>query len=348
MNETKQKVIIGNSIDLSMIEDKSIDLIITSPPYPMISMWDETFNALNGEISKKLINDEPKIAFELMHAELDKIYIEAIKKLKDDGIVVINIGDATRTCKKNFSLYPNGSRTIEFFTKNGFDLLPSIIWNKPTNSPNKFMGSGMLPIGAYNTLEFEHILIFKKSKREFYSSKQKNNRNESAFFWNERNIWCNNIWNFVGERQKNKNDARERNGAFPLELPYRIVSMWTCKNDTVLDIFGGTGTTLLACAALNRNGIIVELQKEFKSDVNDRLINAKEILNKKNQDRLKNQINFVNDRISKGKEIKYINNSYNIPVVTKQEINIKLPYIDKIYLNFDNGNESEIIIKYED
>lgn len=99
--------------------------------------------------------------------------------------------------------------------------------------------------------------------------------------------------------------------------------MWTCKGDTVLDIFGGTETTLLACAALKRNGIIIEIQEEFKDDV----INAKIALNKKNKDRLKNQIDFVDDRISKGKEVKYINNSYNIPVMTKQEINIKIPSI---------------------
>lgn len=80
MNKTKQKVIIGNSINLSMIEDKSVDLIITSPPYPMISMWDETFNTLNNKISNKLINEDPKKAFELMCVELDKIYKEAIKK----------------------------------------------------------------------------------------------------------------------------------------------------------------------------------------------------------------------------------------------------------------------------
>lgn len=79
-------------------------------------------------------------------------------------------------------MFPNGSKTVEFFTKNGFSLLPSIIWNKPTNSPNKFMGSGMLLVGAYNTLEYEHILIFKKTKRNFSSKQQKDNRNELAFF----------------------------------------------------------------------------------------------------------------------------------------------------------------------
>jgi DNA modification methylase len=66
-------------------------------------------------------------AFELMHIELDKVYDECLKVLKKDGIVCINIGDATRTINKLFRLFPNSTRTIQYFLSKGFSQLPSII-----------------------------------------------------------------------------------------------------------------------------------------------------------------------------------------------------------------------------
>ena len=68
--------------------------------------------------------------------------------------------------------------------------MPAILWRKPTNAPNKFMGSGMLPPNAYVTLEHEYILMFRwGAKREFSQEEQKRSRRESAYFWEERNGW---------------------------------------------------------------------------------------------------------------------------------------------------------------
>lgn len=163
------------------IPSKSINLIVTSPPYPMIKMWDDLFYTLNSDITTKLINTNPTYAFDLMHEELNKVWAECIKVLKDDGVICINIGDATRNTNGFFQIFSNHTKIINFFTSKGFSQIPSIIWHKPTNSPNKFMGSGMLPVGAYNTLEHEHILFFRKQKRVF-SKLEKDIRKESAFF----------------------------------------------------------------------------------------------------------------------------------------------------------------------
>lgn len=84
----------------------------------------------------------------------------------------------------------------------GFSNLPNIIWKKPTNSPNKFMGSGTLPVGAYVTLEHEFILLFRKdSKRVFESDQDKQLRKESAFFWEECNQWFSDSWDLKGISQ---------------------------------------------------------------------------------------------------------------------------------------------------
>ena len=93
------------------------------------------------------------------------------------------IGDATRSLDKNFALFSNHARIISGCLNIGLQNLPNIIWRKQTNAPNKFMGSGMLPPGAYVTLEHEFILIFRKGrKREFKTDEEKLNRQESSFF----------------------------------------------------------------------------------------------------------------------------------------------------------------------
>ena len=186
MNTTHQ-VYIANSQNMNCLENNSIDLIVTSPPYPMIEMWDEIMCQLNPCI-REALSSNPSYAFELMHQELDKVWLECFRVLKDGGFMCINIGDATRTINKSFSLYPNHSRIIQYCIDLGLTNLPSIIWRKVTNAPNKFMGSGMLPNGAYVTLEHEWILVFRKgSKRPYKTDTEKNNRRNSAYFWKEIN-----------------------------------------------------------------------------------------------------------------------------------------------------------------
>src|SRR5690606_1592163 len=140
------------------------------------------------------------------------------------------------------------------FIRLGFANMPNILWRKQTNAPNKFMGSGMLPAGAYVTLEHEWILVFRKAgKRTFRSEAEKKLRRESAFFWEERNTWFSDLWDLKGVKQKITNSgSRDRSAAYPFELPYRLINMYSVKGDIVLDPFLGTGTTALAAMATER------------------------------------------------------------------------------------------------
>ena len=111
------------------------------------------------------------------------------------------------------------------------------MWRKATNAPNKFMGSGMLPCGAYVTLEHEWILIFRKGgKRVYKTAEAKESRRDSSFFWEERNVWFSDVWEIKGVKQNiNKAPSRERNASYPLEIPYRLINMYSQKGDVVLD-----------------------------------------------------------------------------------------------------------------
>jgi len=335
-----------DSRKISFLDDESINLVVTSPPYPMIEMWDKGFNDLNSKVGESLKGEDFRAAFELMHCELDKVWSELYRVLCRGGIACINIGDAVRTVGQKFVLFTNHHRIIDAFLKVGFDALPLILWRKQTNAPNKFMGSGMLPAGAYVTLEHEYILIFRKSgKRIFKNENEKKNRRRSAIFWEERNKWYSDLWDFKGVRQDFKksmgdHNKRSRSAAFPFELPYRLINMHSVYGDTVLDPFAGSGTTLLAAMACARNSLGLDNDSEFAVRL-DKKINGPGLvteLNRRLEKRQEEHERFIveyNKNI--GRSAGYINHSHQFPVVTKQEIDLKLLKVDKV-LQKKTGN----------
>lgn len=326
--KTKHKLFIKNSSDLSDINNSEIDLVVTSPPYPMIEMWDDLFIRLNPS-TKEQLNLDPDDAFELMHKELDLIWSELYRVVKDGGIVCINIGDATRTINNKFKLYANSSRIINKMEELGFDSMPKIIWRKTTNSPNKFMGSGMLPAGAYVTLEHEYILIFRKTgKRNFKTDSEKLLRRKSSYFWEERNLWFSDLWSFTGIKQMAYNgQSRERTAAYPIELPLRLINMFSCYGDTVLDPFLGTGTTSQAAAILGRNSIGYEIDESFVPTFYS-LINFTKTLNEEYiKKRFTDHKEFI---LNYKKDPKHFNDNIQESVITSQEKDIIFYKIDSV------------------
>ena len=342
--KTEHKIIFGDAKEMKDLKNESVDLMITSPPYPMIQMWDEIFGKQNPEITKALKEENGERAFELMNKELDKVWKEVYRVLKVGGIACINIGDATRSIKGKFQIYTNHARILNYCLSLGFHALPEILWIKETNKPDKFMGSGMLPVGAYVTLEHEHILILRKEdKREFKREYQKENRQRSAFFWEERNLWFSDRWKDInGVFQKlNHSKLRERSGAYPIELTYRLINMFSVQGDVVLDPFLGTGTTTLGSMASGRNSVGYEIDSNFKEFIESRINEIKHIVDEYVKDRLEKHIIFIKKRQEEDKEIKYTNRNYNFPVVTGQEINLHIPKIKEIIKKEENLFEVE-------
>ncbi|MBP3669564.1 MAG: site-specific DNA-methyltransferase [Bacteroides sp.] len=344
---TKHSIYIGASQHMTSINDNTIDLVVTSPPYPMIEMWDEIMAKQNSNISANL-EKNPEIAFELMHQELDKVWKECFRVLKIGGFLCINIGDATRTINGNFTLYNNHSRVSNACIDMGFVGLPNIIWRKQTNAPNKFMGSGMLPCGAYVTLEHEWILIFRKGgKREYKKADAKHNRMKSSYFWEERNVWFSDVWEIKGTKQKiQKTTTRERSAAYPFEVPNRLINMFSQKGDTILDPFLGTGTTIQASMILGRNSCGYEIDPNFERIIREG-IDAMELdwCNNLIKQRFDAHKEFIINRKASGKEIKHFNNMLNYEVMTKQETEIELNYLESIEIDKDNGL---YVVTYED
>ncbi len=206
--------------------------------------------------------------------------------------------------------------------KTGFTPLPEILWRKQTNAPNKFMGSGMLPAGAYVTLEHEFILIFRKGeKREFKKNNEKTQRSKSSYFWEERNAWFSDIWTDLKGTSQNLFDSktRKRSAAFPFELPYRLINMFSVKGDTILDPFLGIGTTAYAAMAACRNSVGYELESGFRELIFSGADKIVTYSNERISKRIASHLDFIKEKCKGNRGFKHINKNYNFPVVTQQE-----------------------------
>jgi len=281
MLQTQHKIIIGNSQKMPEIPDCSIHLMVTSPPYPMIQMWDHQFSESDPKIAMlwKNLETNPQqetIAqiYNAMHENLAEVWKETYRVLIEGGIACINIGDATRTMNSSFRVYPNHARVIEHCECIGFTSLPYILWKKPTTKPmykgkGAFLGSGFLPPNAYVTLDCEYILIFRKGKLRHFPPKD-HLRYDSALTKKQRDEWFSQIWAVTGSRQTA--DALERRtAAYPEEIANRLIKMFSVKGDTVLDPFLGSGTTTKAAIQNCRNSIGYEIDPNLLPTIKKKL-----------------------------------------------------------------------------
>ena len=320
--KTTHRYIFEDAQNMAALADESVDLAVTSPPYPMIEMWDPIFDRHDKEIGQALKENDGPAAFELMHQKLDRVWDELYRVLKKGGIACINIGDATRTLNGRFALYTNHARIQHYMQTLGFSALPAILWRKQTNAPNKFMGSGMMPPGAYVTLEHEYVLVLRKgNKKEFRLEQEKANRRESAFFWEERNVWFSDVWMDLKGTTQNLGDhkTRDRSGAYPFELPYRLITMFSVKGDRVLDPFLGLGTTMYAAMAAGRSSIGYEIDPHLKAQIISPSSDIVEFANRRITERLDRHLAFVRERAATKGKLKYVNSHYGFPVMTNQE-----------------------------
>lgn len=254
---TKHYVVIGDSRNMAELPDNSVHLVVTSPPYPLIELWDNLFLQMGCE------------TFEEMHRYLTGVWKECFRVLVDGGIACINVGDALRKLDDIFQLFPNHVKVTEACERLGFTSLPYILWKKPTRKPNAFLGSGFIPPNAYVCLDCEFILIFRKGQPRAFPPKDLN-RYASHYTKAERDAWFTQIWTMPGVRQENDQLDR-RAAAFPEQIAYRLIRMFSVIGDTVLDPFLGTGTTMKVAKEQHRNSIGYEIDERLLPTIEGRL-----------------------------------------------------------------------------
>lgn len=256
---TKQVWKIGDSrLLMETIVPDSIGLIVTSPPY---------YNLVDYGVNNQIGYGNSYSAYLL---SLEHVWRCCYNVLKPNRRLCINISDigisnsvemSSQQPRGNFHTLPLHIDIIKTCLDIGYDYLGSIFWRKASNCRSqfggnpRFLGSYPYPPNGHVSSETEYILLFRKRGKEGFIEKEIKER--SRLTKEEWKIYFTQIWEFNGEFSK------DHPAVFPLELPYRLIKMYSFIGETVLDPFLGRGTTLKACRELDRNGIGFELNPDY-------------------------------------------------------------------------------------
>lgn len=256
---TKHKIVFGDSRKLDEIADKSVQLIITSPPY-----WQLKDYGSNDQIG---FND----SYEEYINNLNLVWKECNRVLSDGCRLCINIGDqfARSVYYGRYKVIPIRTEIIRFCESLGMDYMGAIIWQKTTtmntSGGGAIMGSFPYPRNGILKMDYEFILIFKKLGNAPKPTKEQ--KEKSVITKEEWNQYFSSHWNFNGVKQL------QHIAMFPEELPKRLIKMFSFADETVFDPFAGSGTTSLAAMHLGRNSIGYELNKDFIPVIREKLCN---------------------------------------------------------------------------
>ena len=261
---TKHKIIFGDSRKMSLIQDKSVQLVITSPPY-----WQLKDYGNNSQIG---FND----SYEEYINNLNLVWQECGRVLSDGCRLCINIGDqfARSVYYGRYKVIPIRTEIIRFCEHIGMDYMGAVIWQKATtmntSGGGAVMGSFPYPRNGILKIDYEFILIFKKHGNAPKPSPEQKKKSEiSKEEWGH---YFSSHWYFNGTKQNG------HIAMFPEELPKRLIKMFSFAGETVLDPFAGSGTTALAARHLGRNSIGYEINTDFQKIIKEKVLESREPL----------------------------------------------------------------------
>lgn len=259
---TFTKVINADSREMKEIDDSSVDLVVTSPPYWHIKNYDVEGQIGYGQSLHEYLRS------------LYRVWKESYRVLRPGTRLCINIGDQfmRSIVYGRYKIAPLHSELITQCERIGFDYMGSIIWQKKTTMNTtggaSVMGSYPYPPNGLVEFDYEFILIFKKQGNRSVSKDVKEASKLTKEEWKE---YFSGHWHFKGERQI------EHEAMFPEELPRRIIKMFSFVGDTVLDPFLGSGTTAKAALELRRNCIGYEINQNFNHIIKEKISNNLQI-----------------------------------------------------------------------
>ncbi|MDQ7838091.1 MAG: site-specific DNA-methyltransferase [Thermodesulfobacteriota bacterium] len=276
MQPTFHRLINGDARDLSFLEDESVHLVVTSPPYWNLKRYNENPDQL-GHVQN----------YEAFLTELEKVWRHIFRVLVPGGRLVCVVGDVC-VSRRNFGrhlVFPLHADICVICRRIGFDNLNPIVWHKIANASyevqngSKFLGKPYEPNAIIkNDMEF----ILMQRKPGGYRKPTESQREASKISKKEFDRWFQQIWNITGVSTK------QHPAPFPLELATRLVRMFSFSGDTVLDPFSGSGTTMVAALKTDRNSIGIEIDPEYcrmaarylKAETADFFSNAKLLFEK--------------------------------------------------------------------
>lgn len=245
------------------IEDESIGLVVTSPPY-----WNIKDYGIDGQLGYGQTLHE-------YLRDLFRVWKECYRVLKPGRRLCINIGDqfARSIIYGRYKVIPLHAEIISQCEEIGFDYMGSIIWQKKTTMNTTggatVMGSYPYPPNGMIEIDYEFILIFKKPGNGEQVSREI--KEQSALTKEEWKNYFIGHWNFGGAKQIG------HEAMFPDELPLRLIKMFTFVGDTVLDPFLGSGTTIKVARQLRRDAIGYEINENYLSIIREKINNQESL-----------------------------------------------------------------------
>lgn len=235
---------------MNLVPDKSVHLVVTSPPY-----WQLKDYGVENQIG---YHED----YETYTNNLNLVWKECYRVLDNSCRLCVNIGDqfARAVYYGRYKVIPIRTEIIKFCESIGFDYMGAVIWQKQTTTNTtggaSLMGSFPTPRNGILSIDYEFILIFKKLGNPT-KKVPKEIKEQSKLTTEEWKEYFSGHWYFGGVKQDG------HIAMFPEELPKRLIRMFAFKGDTVLDPFLGSGTTALAARNLERNSIGYEINPEF-------------------------------------------------------------------------------------
>ncbi|MDR2496387.1 MAG: thermonuclease family protein [Tannerellaceae bacterium] len=247
--KTSHTIINGDSRRMSLVEDSSVHLIITSPPYWQLKDY--------GTESQIGFHD----SYESYINNLNLVWMECKRILHDGCRLCINIGDqfARSVYYGRYKVIPIRTEIIKFCESVGMDYMGAVIWQKQTTMNTTgggvVMGSFPYPRNGILKIDYEFILLFKKQGDAPKPSLEQKQMSELSK--EEWNSCFSSHWTFGGAKQDG------HIAMFPEELPARLIKMFSFAGETVFDPFMGSGTTALAAKKLLRCSAGYEINPDF-------------------------------------------------------------------------------------
>ena len=265
-------IYIADSRNMQEVDDQSIQLIVTSPPYWSIKNYEKCNQIGYGQTLHQYLQD------------LYRVWSECFRVLEDGRRLVVNIGDqfARSVVYGRYKIIPLHAEIIAQCEQIGFDYMGSIIWQKKTTMNTTggatVMGSYPYPPNGMVEIDYEHILLFKKPGKSRKIPKEI--KEKSKLTKEEWKEYFSGHWSFGGAKQT------DHQAMFPEELPKRVIKMFSFVGETILDPFLGSGTTAKVALELERNVIGYEINEEYRNIIKNKVRTDR-------LDTVHNTINFV-------------------------------------------------------
>lgn len=249
---TAHRLALGDARRMSEVADDSVALVVTSPPYWTLKKYPDHPDQL-GDV----------LDFELFGKELARAWDECFRVLVPGGRLCVNVGDVTLSRRRHgrHRVLPLHANILIHAQECGFDALTPIFWHKRTNLTTEiagdtyFLGKPYEPNGIIKS-EIEYILLLRKPGA--YRKPTMRQRELSRIAKDDYHTWYRAVWDDIGGASSPGHPA-----PFPVELPNRLIRMFSFVGDIVLDPFVGSGTTCLAAAQAGRDSVGYDIEESY-------------------------------------------------------------------------------------